>query len=826
MGEVYLARDLVLNRSVALKRVSPKLKDDPQYKVLLIREAQRLSRLDHDGIARIHDVLEVDGDTFLVMEFVPGKSLRTRIGSPMPVDQFIPIATECLQALSAAHDAGILHRDIKPENIIVSDTGKVKLCDFGLAALIRDPQKATTRETQCETLRGTPSYMSSEALLGQTFDQRSDLFALGVVFYELLAGKHPFLVPGNYAATVDAILHGTPAKLSSVVAGIPSELETTIEQLLAKDRKDRPASATSVIDAFPTVISEPPATPKQRFTIRTKLVAVAASIVITIGMVLAMQSTPTAAGPERRNLVVLPFRAIGQPQETQFYSDGLTETLTARLGRFTKESDLVVAPASEVRTRRVTTAGDARRLFGATLVLSGTLQRVGDVVRVNFALFDAATLQSLDADSFAANAAEPSSVEDRLIERVSKTLSLPVATSTANHHQGTGIGRAYELYLRGRGYLQRLKDSAQMLQGIDSFHQALNVDPAYADAYAGLGQAYWRMFEITQENAWTQAARDACEKSRSLAPDSPEGHICVGLVENGMGAYEKAAAEFERALDIEPTSDDAYRELARSLESLSRFDAAERTLKRSIQLKPDFFLGYNRLGAFYLRRARYAEALTQLRQMTQLIPNDNESWVSMSAAQIYLGQYADAVTTLKHALELKPSGRAYANLGSTYMRMHRFDDAVAVFEQAVQAYPKSYSFVGSLARAYYWAGKDPNRALATFERATDLALQQLKVNPRDPNAHIMLSRYFAMLDKRSDALAHLRAALQIRPREAEFHSIAAVVHNQLGDRTGAIADLKTAMSLGWSVAEINTEVEFDQLRKDPQFLKQTISSDR
>jgi Flp pilus assembly protein TadD len=201
-----------------------------------------------------------------------------------------------------------------------------------------------------------------------------------------------------------------------------------------------------------------------------------------------------------------------------------------------------------------------------------------------------------------------------------------------------------------------------------------------------------------------------------------------------------------------------------------------------------------------------------------LIPDNEQAYLSVGGAYIYLGRYEDAITVLQRSISLRPTARGYSNLGSTYLRLRRFEQAIPVFEQAVSLFPRNYIFAGNLSRAYEWAGQHA-KATASYEHAISLASDELKVNPRDADAHISVARYSAMLGRKIEALNHLTTALTLKPNEAEYRSYAAVIHNQLGDRASALASLKKAISLGWSMAEINSEIELDSLRSGNDFQK-------
>ena len=825
MGEVYLAEDSVLKRPVALKRVSAALRSDPQYRELLIKEAERASRLNDERVAHIHDILEDRGEIFLVMEYVDGKSLRERIGKPLPIDEFLNIAKQCAEALVAAHQSGIIHRDIKPENIMVTSKGRVKICDFGLARQVEWEQNATTLEEgkSHRAFRGTPAYMAPEALLNRNPDFRADMFSLGIVFHELLTGRHPFREEDNFMATADRIIHATPLRASRLDASVPKDVSDIVKRMLEKRPEDRHATPAELLSDLEAAKGAAPL--RQRF--HPWYAAAGILLVLLLAMFVGLLRQDTvetpAQTPQQRNLVVLPFRSIGGTPEDQIYSDGLTETLTSRLSRLTDSPGLLVTPASEVRARRVTTAEEARKQFEADVVLAGTLHQSEPGLRFIYSLYDAATLRQLGADAITAETSNLFGLEDRVVDGVLAALALPSRSRLdgRSSERGTSVAAAYDSYIQGKGYLQDMRVEEHVQTAIRLFQRATELDPGYAAAQAALGEAYWGKYQATDEPVWVQLARQACETAGALDANSAEAKICIGTVDLGSGQYKKAAEDFEAALDIDPASDAAYRGLADAHESLGNFDAAERTLRRAIQLKPSYYLGHSLIGEFYVRRARYEDAAREFQREITLLPNGEQAYTRIGAVYIYLGRYEDAVTVLRKSIDLRPSAPVYSNLGSTYLRLRRFGDAISAFEAAVRLSPKNFIYAGNLARAYYWAPGQRPKAGPAYERAISLGLEQLKINPRNSDAHIMLGRYYSMAGKKSQALQHLNSAMSLHPGEAEYFSIAAVVRNQFGDRSSALEALRRAISLGWSTSEIKSEVEFDPLRSDPEFQKIT-----
>jgi eukaryotic-like serine/threonine-protein kinase len=381
----------------------------------------------------------------------------------------------------------------------------------------------------------------------------------------------------------------------------------------------------------------------------------------------------------------------------------------------------------------------------------------------------------------------------------------------------TSVAEAYNLQIQGRGYLQDPTDSNRLQVAMQAFQRAKELDPSYAIAYASLGEAYWAKYQTTKEPVWVGLARESCEKADELNPKSAEAKICLGTVNLGSGQFERSIGDFQSALEVDRANDAAYLGLAGGYEKIGNNEAAERTFRQAIELKPNFYLGHVRLGQFYIRRGRYADAAEEFQKEITLIPNSDQAYLRIGAAYIYLNRYEDAITVLNKSIQLRPTSAAYSNLGSTYLRLRRFDDAVLPLEQAVKTSPRNFIFVGNLARAYFWSTNQRAQASAAYERAIELGLDDLTINPRNSDAHILLARYYAMLGKRTEAFKHLTQALTLRSTDAEYLSIAAVVENQFGNRQAAIASLKKALALGWSVTSIKSEIEFDNLRTDPEF---------
>lgn len=835
MGEVYRADDTTLKRPVALKRLAPGLRTDQRYRERFLKEAERASSLTHQHIASIYDVFEDQGEPFLVMEYVEGTTLRERLKEPLPLKDLLRIALQCAEALAVAHAKRLVHRDIKPENIMLTRSGDVKVLDFGVARRLphTDPQAVTDSDvgTVDGGLTGTIAYMAPEALLNQEADGRADIFSLGIVCYEVLAGRHPFL-GDNLITTTDRILHEDPPPPSQVNPNVPAELDQLIGRMLAKDQPARYQKAEELVADLQSFISQGvlrprPATGRRWPKKRWALVAVAAALLFLAAVIMVPQirqrlfhgSGPVTAA-EQKSVVVLPFRAIGGGPEMQVYCDGMTETLTAKLTQLTGTHELAVAPSSEVRRMKVTTPDAARKDLGATLVLAGTLFHAEGKVRVNYELVDTRTLRQLRADTITAKASDPFALQDQVAEGAVGMLDVALAPDEqrAMTSHGTEVARAYDLYLQGRGYLQNFDKPENVEKSIKAFDQALKLDPQYALASAGLGEAYWDKYESTKELRWAGQAQETCDQAVALDPKAAEPHICLGTVSNGTGQYQKAVNEFQRALEDEPTRDDAYRGLASAYENLNKPGDAEKTYQRAIHLRPRYWAGYNALGVFYARHGSFARAADMLRQVIRLVPGSFRGYSNLCGIYILEGHYGEAVPICERAVSIRPMDDAYSNLGTAYFYLRRFKDSARSYKEALKLNNQVYLYWGNLGDAYYYGPADTkDQAAPAYRKASSLALRDLRVNPRDATVLGYQAYYLAMTGQRDAALDSLKRALALTPADPELRFNAALVYNQLGETGLALDWVKKALQAGYSSTVIQETPILDALRKNPRF---------
>ncbi len=841
MGEVYLAEDTLLKRLVAVKRLAPHLRGDQLSRGHFLKEAERISALNNEHIAGIYDVIEDQGEVFLIMEYVEGANLRFRFNPRPDLPQFLEVAVQCAEALAAAHEKGILHRDIKPENIMLTATGQVKMLDFGLAQRLRATAEAgatASLPSLGHPLSGTRGYVAPEVLLEKEPDARADIFSLGVVFYELLTGNNP-CAAATWVGSIELTLHARPSAIQQANPQVPDEVERVIRKMLEKDPEERYATARDLLVDLRRLrrqsesgLLPPPRNLILRRHKRWTAWGIVAAILAAGAVFVPWRSLArdlrqrffpaenvAVAIPDQKVVAVLPFRTIEASAEVKNFSEGLAETVTAKLTQLTAAHALQVAPASEIYGRGITDVDEARKALGVNLVVQGSLRQAGDTVRITYTLVDAVSHRQLRGDTITAAASDPFAMEDRVVEGVLWMLELEITPDERPQLEkhGTTIAGAYDLYMRGRGDLQNYTDPAQVESAIENFTRAISLDPNYAYAYAGLGEAYWDKYRVNHQFEYVSKAREACQHALTLSTDLAAGHVCLGNILITAGKYENATSEFSRALAAEPTYDDAYRGLATAYEHLGRLQDAEQTYRRAIELRPHYWAGYSWLGHFFSQHGHYQEAIEQYNHAAAVSPDNSSIYHSLGGLDIFLGRYDDAIRALQRAIALRPSFEAYANLGQAYMRLRRFDDAIASYQQALTLNPGDYRSVGYLADAYFWAAGKRDQAIPLYERAIHMTDEELKLNSKNMDVHLLLAVYHARLGHAQASRMHMRDALKLHPDEPETLFFAALVENQLGNGAGAIQWLSKAVHQGYSLAEINAAVDFDNLRSEPAF---------
>ncbi|HEY2001303.1 MAG TPA: protein kinase, partial [Acidobacteriaceae bacterium] len=852
MGEVYRARDTTLRRLVAIKRTQRAATEADRKRFL--HEGQRASALNHPGIAAIYDVFTDAGEVYLVMEYIEGETLRARLARPISESEFRRIATESAAALAAAHDKGILHRDIKPENIMLTNAGthpgQVKLLDFGLAQQAADDTgllETATMLTIAGMVAGTPQYMAPEILNGEPADRRSDIFALGVVLYEMLSGHHPFAAP-TPTAMIGQVLHQPPRPLDP---SVPPPYATIVNRALAKSPTDRYQTAHEIVydlnhtdqvhslpvAAVPSVAPPAARSSRSRTGLLYAIIGVTAGVIIPVSMHLLQNRSAPPATPASApaavvagTLAVLP-PTVADAKDTKLatFGRGLAESLAQRLSDLSVNHDVAVLSARQLQDKKVTTLTDAAREVGATSALELKLTRDGDLVHAAYTISQPdksapqpaghpAPEHVLASGTVTAPVSDMFSIENQLATATATALNIPLRSeeqrALADH--GTTFPEAYQYFLQGRGYLLEAFTPESFKSAQTMFKEALRIDPNYGAAKAGLGESWLYAYDNTHQTADIEEARKACNDAVLLGNAGADGHICLGRLAEQSGKAAEAVTEYQKALQLEPANDGASIGLAKSYEKLNQPDRAEAVYKQAIALRPSYWRGYDQLGGFYFRTADYAKAEQMFRTATERDPQNFRSYSNLAAALVAAGKDSDAVEALKKSIALHPTANAYSNLGTTLFKLRRFDEGAEQFRRSLQLAPDEYARWSALGDAEYYGGHHA-QSMSDYKRGVELATAQLKASPDDASILGDMAGMYSMLRDKSQAVDFMNRALTIDHTSNELMFDAALLYNQLQQTGPALEWLDKALAAGYPRSVAAAAPALDNLRSNPRY---------
>ncbi len=843
MGVVYKAEDTLLGRHIALKFLPEEFSRDLRVLERFRREARAAAALDHPNICAVHDIGDHEGRPFIAMELIEGKTLAEKLKSgPLAIEQAIEISHQIAEALGEAHEHNIIHRDLKPLNVMVTAKGRVKVLDFGLAKLVRPVKTdAPTEESQLETkagvLMGTIPYMAPEQLSGGSVDARADLYALGVVLYEMATGERPF-PETQTGQLIAAILTQRPRPPRELNSNITARLEATILRAMARGPDLRYQSAQELLadlcaketdEPCAPALSEPALGQKPgRRAVKRTLIASGFIAVFFFAILFTVPavrrhfftSPPISQGlPLHKQLAVLPFSAIGGGPGDNAFGRGLAETLSAKLTQLSPGRSLQVVPVGELSARHVETATEAQKAFGVNLVLTGTIERVGNRFRISYALVDPSSVRQLHAETVTLAASDPFSIEDRVVEGTTAMLRLnvPPAERQSVESHGTKMPAAFQDYLKGLGYLQNYERAENIDKAVDSFQSALKADGAYTLAHAGLGQAYWLKYSTTQDTGWVDKAQNSCNHAVTLDAKLPATQLCLGIVESGTGHYLEAIRQFHSVLEAEPTNTSAYQGLADAQYHLKRIREAEATYQSAIGIRPNYWAPYNWLGVLYFNTGDTEKAEAMFKKVNELAPGNYIGLYNLGATYYSLGKWPEAEEVLRKSIAIHPSEVAYSNLGTLAYSEGHFEQSAGYFEKAVQLNPKDAMLWGNLADAYKWSSNDRVKAVPAYQNAVVLARDGLRVNPRSYELLGELAIYEAQSSNFKQATHDLQQALSLAPKDVQLMYNAALVYHLAGQRAKALDYLRHAIRSGYPVQAVRSDPEWSALKVDPEF---------
>src|SRR6266498_1133540 len=798
MGEVYLAFDTELDRTVAIKILPETLVSDPKRLQRFIQEAKAASALNHPHILTIYEVGTSGNSPFIVTEFIDGKTLRRLIlNGSLSLNEILDVAIQTAGALVDAHAAGIIHRDIKPENIMVRRDGYIKVVDFGLAKLtepsIIDNEAATRAmvNTHEGMVVGTANYMSPEQAKGTKVDERTDLWSLGAVLYEMISGHPPF-EGKTPTEIISLILQKEPAPLTRYTHEVPAELERIVSKALTKNREERYQTARDLlidlrnlkrkleVDAeidrtvAPELRSGPAMTSGQA-TVATvsggaaatapagafpasssaeyivsgikqhKLAATIAVLLLVIGGIsLGLYLRARNADVAIDSIAVLPFQNRSTEADTEYLSDGLAESLIYRLSQL---PNLKVSPTSSVfhyKGREIDPVKVGQEL-GVNAVLSGRMVQRGDNLTISAELIDVRYNKLLWGEQYDRKMSELLQTQREIAREIVDKLKLKVSgeeKGLAKHY--TESNEAYQLYLKGRFYWNK-RNADALRKSVEYFNQAIEKDPNFALAYAGLADAYcvFPTYSAASPRESYPQAKAAAKKAMEIDDTLAEPHASLAWVLFLFDwNFAESDREFQRAIQLNPNYPTAHHWYGdANLRVTGRFDEAIAQEKRAQELDPLSLIINADLGTTYIYARRYDKAIEQLRKTIEMDPSFYYARWRLGTAYELKGSLHEAMTEYQNARALNDDPTVLALMGRAYAASGKRDEASRTLDQlkeiAKHRYVPAYAFallyagLGEKDQAFQWLERGyQDRAFDMPYLKVDPLIDSLRSDPR------------------------------------------------------------------------------------------------
>jgi eukaryotic-like serine/threonine-protein kinase len=742
MGEVYRAHDEQLDREVALKILPSGALADEAARKRFRKEALTLAKLSHPHIGVVHEFGTQDGVDFLVMEYIPGTTLSLRLAAgSLPEKEIVRLGEQIAAALEEAHEQAVIHRDLKPANIMVTLKGQAKVLDFGIAKLVRPAGEMTTADTlsETQTMAGTLPYMAPEQLGGESANARTDIYAAGVVLYEMATGERPFR-EALFSRLIDSILHKSPVAPRAVNPRISLELERIILKCLEKDPENRYQSAKELaIDLRRLALpSAPVVVPRPRWLRRhwvgaLPLLAAAGLLVVllTLNVGELWERLLRAIAPRGiQSIAVLPLANLSGDSEQDYFADGMTEALIMDL--------------SKIRALRVISRTSVMQYKGTNKpapqiaselkvdgIVEGSVQLAGGRVKITAQLVDAPSDRHVWAQSYERDLRDVLALESEVARAIVEEIRIQV---TPQEHARLAAARqaepgAHEAYLKGLTLSKGTGEQRRKARVY--FEQAVRIDPNYAPAYAGLATSYWATLDMRAQEAMPKAKEYA---RKALAIDNTQARAHTALASvlfYGDWNWTEAEKEFRRALELDPGDAETHRIFSVFLLAMGRFDEALAQIRTAQESDPLSVVTSTAAGWAYYSARQYDRGAEQCRKALELAPNFDGAHACLSYCYLGSGMYEQAITESKKAFNLSGGDAVRAVwLGRAYALAGKEKEARKMLNELLQRSKRSYVppyFLATL----YMALKDGDQAFSWLEKAyteRDLYLAWLKVD--------------------------------------------------------------------------------------------------
>jgi serine/threonine-protein kinase len=747
MGRVYSAEDTRLGRKVALKVLAPEWLDSPGAHARFEREARLASALDHPNICTIYDVGHADGVSFIAMQHLAGDTLQHLLrGRPLSVDRLLSIAGQIADALATAHARGIIHRDVKSSNVIVTAEGRAHVLDFGIAKQLRLDPTIERQPTESGLVFGTPAYLSPEQARGAELDHRSDIFSFGTLLYEMATGTVPFS-GASAADTIANILKEAPASASEMNPHVPPSLSRVIDRALAKDPADRYQSVDELKEDLQRVTQ--PAAPglhaafenisgrvgsglpaRSAWLIRGKVVALTTALFLVTGVAISGVYRVITSDAGVDAIAVLPFGHQKDAGDLEYLSDGIADLLIGRLSELPATRVIARSTSFLYKERH----GDPRTIgqeLGVAAVMTGDVSRQGETVVIRIELVEVRTGSRLWGGTFSRPMSELSSIPGDVAIAVSRQLRMRLTGEEQQRlaRDYTRSPGAYDLYLKGRFFWNK-RTMGDYAKAMDYFTAAVNQDPTFALAYAGLADVYlmFRGYGIRSAADTYPRAKAAAERALAIDDSLAEAHTTLGKIASDTYQWAEAESELGRALTLNPNYATAHHWHGMHLAQAGRLEEATAAMRRAQALDPLSLIINTEVGRLLYFSRQYDAAIAQYRRTLELDPEFAVSHLHLGMALVQTGSHAEALSEFEKA---SPVGGFMPDVGRarTYALSGRRREAEEILHGLLER--AKHDFVPPYAMALLYVSlQDHERALEWLEKgARDGGAWFLKVNP-------------------------------------------------------------------------------------------------
>ncbi len=835
MGEVYRARDTRLERDVAIKRLSVSAIGGDDVRARVLREARAAAALSHPNIAAVFDVLETPQGLVIVMEFVPGESLAARLArGPVPAEEALRIALQITEALTEAHDRGVVHRDLKPANVHLTPGGKAKILDFGIARSVSNNRAGgeAAPDTEAGRIIGTPGYMAPEQMSGAQADQRTDIYGVGLLLFEMLTGRRPFDQP-DLLASARAVFQGAVPRVSDADPTLPPQVSALVARAMALAPEDRFPNARELhgalihalrllsdaptIDETDRAISRSPTSwPATRRRLKQHRVALTIVAIVVGAVALAIwQIGQDAWSPQvsayPAAVAVLPLENRSGDAQDDAIALGLTEGIATRLSAI-EGVRLLSLDDSREAVAGGRDAARAANALGAAFVVEGGVRRKGSTLEVEVTLVrsdghrtPAGRYTGEVSRLFALHRSVAEGLTDALgAEGVTGNSPVDVGPPTTNQE-------AFAEYSQARVFLERPDVPDNLQHAVRLFQSAIEKDRRFALAYAGLGQAYWALYQETNEPQWTAKATAAILDALRIDPDQPEVRLSLAVMYRGLGRVAEARDELRRVLALQPANDDAHRLLGGMQIDLGELDQAIVEIQRAIALRPNYWRNHSELGFAYFRAGRLDDAAKAYQRVTELQPDSGLGFHMLGTVQQSRGDMTAALENYRKANAISPDASAYSNIGTILYWQGDYAKAAEAYEHAIRLSPNQPRLHGNLGDALQELGRR-DEALRSYRRAIEEVSRLLGVNEKDTANLALLALYRIKIGERAAAEEAIGRALAISPSDGAVLYHRAIVHALGGDASKACVALEQAVARGASAEIIRHADELKSLK--------------